>query len=305
MQIKSNHTIWGRIGVLAIVGVMLVLFWIQRTQAQMLSPYSDFQGMTLSQLVTLQVKLTYLGPTTEPVSSLAFTSETNTLDLSLFVPFRDPGFSYSNDDLVPALTFSATPDELKAAIDNVGTLPNVIAGGVATNPFLSFALFNSQPIDKGFEAIVNASDATDLFTQLRLGLANNTEGLRKVSEIACPLDLLEPERPTDVTGDVSVVLRGVRLDRSTGRFVGTAEVTNNSGGILAGPVSLVFLAERNIRLANTDGTTCGTSPVGLPFINLSTSPGSGESTEIKLEFNNPDLEEIKMTIKVLSGPGAR
>jgi hypothetical protein len=225
--------------------------------------------------------------------------------LSLFLPFRRSGINYSNDDLPSIRSFSASQQELKAVIDNVGTLPNVTAGGVAAEPYFSFALLNSQPSTKAFEAVLNKSDSASLFAQLRLSLVNNREGLRKVSDLACPLDLLEPARPTDVSANVKVTLSGVRLNRSTGRYVGTATVMNTSAAALATPISIVFLPAKNIGLANADGTTCGTTPVGAPFINLSSSLGPGQSTAVTLEFDNPDRDQIMVTTKALAGPGAR
>src|SRR6266849_2458712 len=120
----------------------ITLVWMPRAEPQVFSPYSDFQGMSLQQLQTLQVKLTYVGAQLEPISTVAFTSPFNTLDLTQFVPFRRPGINYSNDDS-GVQTFTATPEELKAVIDNVATLPNITAGGVASDPLISFALFNS------------------------------------------------------------------------------------------------------------------------------------------------------------------
>lgn len=290
--------------VFLLVAIVVGLPHPEVVQAQTFSPYADFQAMTLQQLATLQVKLTFVGSQQRALQSMAFTSSSNTLDLDLFVPFQRPGITYFNDT-VKVEPFSASPEELEAVIDNVGTLPNVTAGVVAANVYISFALFNSQPSEKAFEAILNESDAAALFDQLRLSLANNKDSLRNVSEMACPIGLLETERPTDVSANITVVLKGVRLDRSTGRFVGTAEVTNSSAGALVAPVSLVVDLEGNVRLANADGITCGTSPVGREFIDLPASVGPGATTEITLEFDNPDLEEIKVTTKVLSGPGAR
>lgn len=285
--------------------LMMGLVASRPLHAQSFSPYSDFQSMTLAQLATLQVKLTYVGPTSEPLSSVAFTSTTNTLNLSLFVPFRRAGIGYSNDDLAVPLTFTASAQELKSVIDNVATLPNVTAGGVATTRFISFSLVNTQPATKGFEAVLNSADARLLFDQLRLSLASNGSGLKQLSQMACPLNLLEAARPTDVSASVSVSLSGVRLNRTTGRFVGTATVTNNSGTSLATPVSVVFIPTANVRLAMADGTTCGSTPVGAPFINLPSALGAGQSADITVEFNNPDRLSFTATTKVLSGPGAR
>jgi len=293
------------IAIIPLASMVMGLLFSNVVQAQSFSPYSDFQAMTLQQLETLQIKLTYVGVSNAPPQSLAFTPSSNTLDLSLFVPFRRPNINYNNDDFIEVVTFSADPSELQTVINNVGTLPNVVAGGVAASEVLSFAMFNSQPGDKAFEAILDQNDATDLFDKLRLSLANNQDGSRKLSEMACPLGLIDAVRPTDVSADAAVVLKGVRLNRDSGRFVTTATITNNSGVAFAEPVSIAFYSLGNVRLFNAIGTTCGTSPVGAPFLNLPGSLGPGASTEIKLDFSNPDLENIELTTKVFTGPGAR
>lgn len=286
---------------------VVILLWVSRSEPQVFSPYSDFQTMSLDELKTLQVKLTYVGIQTRPISSLAFTSPFHALNLAAFVPFRRPGIEYSNDD-IKVRTFTASPEELKAIIDNVAVLPNVIAGGVAQNPYLSFALLNTSNGTKSFEAVVSKADSLDLFGQLRLALQSNKTGLRMLSEIACPLDLLEPERPVDVSANVDVTISGVRLNRTTGRFVGTATVTNASGQSLPGSVSLVLDPVGNVRLFNADGTTCGTNPVGRGFINLPLIDNElppGASVQVTLDFENPDREPVNTTTKVLAGPGAR
>jgi hypothetical protein len=274
---------------------------------QMFSTYSDFQAMSLEQLKTLQVKLTYVGAQLEPISTVAFTSSFNTLELAKFVPFRRPGIHYGNDNS-GVQTFAATPEELKAIIDNVGTLPNITAGGVASDPFLSFALFNSAGSDKAFEAVLNQADALSLFDKLRLALQNNKIGSRIVAEMACPLDLIGTGRPTDVTTNVTIIISGTRLNRNTGRFVSTATVKNTSTTSILGPISLVLGFQGNVSLFNSDGHTCGITPVGQDFINLALPGGvlpANGSVQVVLEFNSPDKESIKPTTKVLAGPGAR
>lgn len=286
------------------LGVIAVFMGSPTAHGQTFAPYADFQALTLDQLATLQVKLTYVGVQNAAMPSLGFTSSTNTFDVNVFTPFQRPEVSYFNDT-VGVTTFSATPAELKAAIDNVATLPNVTAGGVAANAFLSFALFDSQPSEIAFEAILDRSDAADLFDQLRASLANNKTGGRRLAEMACPLDLSEAERPTDVSSGVGVTFRGVRLDRNTGLFVGTALLSNTDSEQHASPVSLMVDLQGNVRLVNADGTTCTTSPVGREYINLASSLDAGETAEIALRFDNADREAVKLTTKVLSGPGAR
>lgn len=287
--------------------LMAVCIFLQAhyAAAQGLSPYTVFQAMSLEELKTLQVKLTYVGPQQDITPSVGFTSTFNKLDLNLFVAFRRPGLNYNNDDLA-VQTFTASPAELQALIQHVGTLPNVVSGGVS-GEVLSFALLNTSGGTKAFEAVLGKSDSIDLLAKLRLALATNKTGLRRLSELACPLALLEPTRPTDVLSQVSVTMSGVRLNRTTGRYVGSATVRNNASDLL-GPVSLVLDLSGSVILSNADGTTCGTEPVGRAFINLpltnNTLP-AGASVMIGLEFENPNNEPVQATAKVLAGPGAR
>jgi hypothetical protein len=303
---RVNHPHLSLMGQLTLM-IAFILLCASKGESQTFSPYSDFQAMSLEQLKTLQVKLTYVGIQNKGLPSIAGTSTFNTLNLSLFVPFRRSNINYSNDDS-RVNTFTTTPEELKAIIDNVATLPNITAGGVATQPFLSFALLNTNPNTKAFEAVVNSADAADLFAKLRLALQGNKTGLRRLSDMACPLNLLESGRPTDVSSMVSVSFAGVRLNRTTGRYVGTATVKNTSAGSIAGPISLVLDFVGSVKLLNADGTTCGTSPQGRRFINLPLSGNSlspGNSVQVNLEYESPDLQSIKPTSKVLAGPGAR
>jgi hypothetical protein len=227
------------------------------------------------------------------------------VDPSKFVPFRRPGINYSNDDH-DLRTFSTTAEELQAVVQNVGTLPNVTAGG-ATGDFLSFGLLNTAGSTKAFEALLNKADSSDLLSKLRLALQANKKGLQTLSDFGCSLELLEPGRPADATSQVSVNVGGVRLNRSTGRYVATATVTNNSAD-LSGPLSLVVDVTGGVSLFNGDGVTCATTPVGRSFINLpltnNTLPSGGSAT-VTLEFVNPNSQPIKVTTKVLAGPGAR
>ncbi len=306
------------LGLLVLIAVLILM--PSSSEPQISSSYAEFQAMSLEQLKSLQVKLTFVGEQARPIPSVAFTSIFHTLDLGKFVPFRRSGINYSNDELA-VRSFSASPEELKALIDGVGTLPDVTAGGVAEEVFLSFALFNSagpghpshdahglHAGDRAFEAVLNQSDAAAVLGKVLRALQSNSLGSRVLSAMACSLDVLGPDRPIDVSGKVTVAVSGVRLSRTTGRFVATATVKNNSPDTIPGPVSLVLDLEGNVSLFNADGQTCATSPEGREFINFALTGNAlppGESAEVVLEFNNPDREGIKPTTKALAGPGAR
>jgi hypothetical protein len=296
-----------RFGAYLVVSLLAVLSSVT-IQAQVLSPYSVFQTMTFEDMKTLEVKLTHVGPSRDVVSTVAFTSPFNTIHISLFAPFRRPGISYRNDEL-SIHTFTATQAELKAVIDNVGTLPNVTAGGVATSPYLSFSLLNTVGGTKVFEAVLNLADTSDLMAQLRLALRGNATGLRFLAETSCALGVLEPERPTDVSSRVKVSVGGVRLNRTTGRYVAPATIQNTSATGIGGPISLVLMTlGAGLELFNRDGATCGTEPVGRPFINVPVAAkglAPGAQATVNMEFDNPDRLPVALTTKVLAGVGAR
>lgn len=268
--------------------------------AQNCSPYSNFQSMTDPQLATLQAKLVYVGVSNGLMSSLVFTAQGHTPDLTLFDLCNQEGFS----DSAPT-TFSAGVAELRAVLNNVGTLPAVTAGGVAADPFLAFSLANSQPAKAAFEVILDSSAAADLFIQLRKSLASNKVGTLALSKMGCSLGLNEPGQPTDVSAGFGITMSGVRLKRSTNTFVGTLTVTNNSGSTPSAPLSVVFDLPINVTIVNPDGITCTTALPGRGFINLSSIPAPGASVSLPLEFNNPDLETLTLQTTVFAGPGAR
>jgi len=146
-----------------------------------LSAFSDFQAMGLDELKALQVKLTFIGEQDEVVTTLAFTSPSNTLDLNQFILYRRAGINYGNDDSY-VNTCQASTTELKATIQNLSTLPAVTGGGVAREKFLSFAMFNTVASgDKAFEAILNHGDTKTLFERLRLALRANQSCLNALT----------------------------------------------------------------------------------------------------------------------------
>lgn len=285
----------------------LALFLTANVNSQTFSPYSDFQNMTTTQLATLQVKLTFVGLQEELIQTLAFTSPTNTVNLTKFVPFRRPGFPYTPDTRSPQ-TFSATVPQLQAVLQQAGLLPNITAGGVAASPYVSFALYNNvNSTDKGFETIANSADTGSLLTALRTALAGNAAGVRAVNEFGCRISVQPPGTPTDVTASVVVTLSGVRLNRATGHYTGSVTLKNN-GSALSGPVSLVLTLPPAVQLFNASGYTCASAPVGLAFLDVvpaGTTFAAASAVRADLDFLNPNQVPITITSKVLSGPGGR
>ena len=81
--------------------VAIVLATAPPTHAQHFSPYSDFQAMSVSQLSTLRVKLTYAMDAGPPAQSVLFSTSQGNLDITLFTPYRRPSLLYASDDLDP------------------------------------------------------------------------------------------------------------------------------------------------------------------------------------------------------------
>jgi len=186
---KTYAHLQGVIGILAVAAFVIPSTTIA-TCAQTFSPYSDFQAISRAQLQTLQVKLTYLGEQAEVVSTVAFTATGNSLRVDLFKPFHRPGFEYSNDSK-GVQSFTGSPEELKVMIDLIATLPNVTAGGVASQPYVSFAMLYTAGGKKGFDATLNKADALALFGKLRIAFKNNAAASKKLESMAGALAVLD------------------------------------------------------------------------------------------------------------------
>lgn len=269
--------------------------------------FSAFTSLTTAQLMTLQVRVSPLSAISdEPDPALAFTYFSNPLDPTQFKACEAKGLNYTSDLVAPSAFTTSTAD-LQALITNVGTIPAVVAGGVSSSPLFAFEMYDSQPSPMGFEVVLDKTASAALFAALQSTFANRPDALSLISQKACSPGFLAAGKPTDVSSNVATTLQGVRLKRDTGTFVGNLKLTNNSGGSLTTPLSVVLVTGgHSVFLAHPDGITCAISPVGRGFINIASPPASGNTTTIPVEFLNPDKETITISkVIVLSGPGAR
>jgi hypothetical protein len=274
--------------------------------AQSFSPLSAFQSLSDVDVGTLQVKLTFVGAQERQISTVLASAEGSGSDVSVFGAFRRPGVPYAGD-LEPLRAFAATTGELRAIVAGVAGVPEVASGAAADFRHVSFALAATKAGSTiGFEAIVDPAGGFGLFTALRTALVVNTDGLRLLNAFGCHAGLLEAGTPVDVSPEVSVALRGVRWDRATGSFVGTAVVTNDGIAALEPPVSLVLELPGNVHLRNASGFTCATSPEGRDYVDVAEPIAPGASAELVLEFSNSEGKDVAVgSVQVLSGPGAR
>jgi hypothetical protein len=202
----------------------------------------------------------------------------------------------------------ATTAQLDALIDQVATVPAVAAGGVASAPFVSFSMVNSQPSVKGFEAVLNTTDAVALFERIKTALAGNSDARAKASFIGCSMGLFPAGVPTDVTSGVAVTVSGARRNRVTGRFLVTVTARNLGASAITGPISVFLVFGGSLTIFNPTGVGCALQ-VGTQYIDpvlTSNQLGGAASVLTNIELVNPLLEPIRVTtFKVYAGAGAR
>jgi hypothetical protein len=264
--------------------------------------------MALTRPSDMEVKLTYVGIQEEPIETALFTS--TSINLGGFTFCHHVGTFYGND-LLGLRSFSSTPQEVTNLLELAGQIPAVQYGSSRVQgQYLSFAMFSpaSGGPGIGYEVVLRPGDAGSLLNAIRAAIADNPIGLRTINELGCDIALPEPGVPGDVTSDFGIKFSTFRLDPSSGLYVGTVTLSNDSGSSLPGPVSLVVNVPPDVPLFNADGYTCQVTAIGRPFVQLPLNGGAippGETIQLTLEFINPNNELLLPTAQVLAGPGAR
>jgi hypothetical protein len=285
-----------------------IMLWHGISCAQALSPYSVFQGLTQDELGSVQVKLSPMGNWLGKEYVLAFTTSTSTLDLSVFRAFYRPQFlqDYGLDSGRPA-SFVASPQELGAMIDSVGTIASITDGGVDSPPSLSFAMsVVKDDTVKVFESILDTTDSRLLFGRLLGALGGNPAGTQALALYACSRGVLPGPSAMDVTSRVAVVARGFRKDRAHGQYAGKVRLTNTSGEAIPAPMVLAFDPGENITLVASSGQTCAVWPYGVPYIEIPVGAAlaPGAHVDVVLRFDNPDDSPIDFSVyRLYAGPG--
>jgi len=240
--------------------------------------------------------------------TVAFDVSGHTLDLGVFRPFYRSRFAdqYGLDSSQPQ-TFKCSSQEMATVIDSIATLPNVTDGGVDLGGTfsLSFSVVEAG-VTKVFESVLDTTDSRLLFGRLLGGLPSNAVGRDAITQFACSLGLLPGPTVTDVSSRLSIVTRGFRKDRPTGRYVGRVRITNTSGQPIASPVILAFFPGENITLVGASGSTCAVFPHGAPFVTLPVGAALAPSQHIDviLHFDNPDDDRIVLNgQRVYAGQG--
>lgn len=109
----------------------------------------------------------------------------------------------------------------------------------------------------------------------------------------------------NVSGRVVVTRSGLRVNRTTNRFMQTITIQNTSGATIAGPLVLALDSlSANATLYSPAGTTECATPVS-PYVSINAGADNalspGESVIVGLEFLNPTIKGITYTTRVLAG----
>jgi hypothetical protein len=103
--------------------------------------------------------------------------------------------------------------------------------------------------------------------------------------------------PIDLTAGVKLTQYGATLNRSTGKYVGSVLVTNNTGATLSGPLQLKLdNLSSGLTLDNASGVTAG-----APYVTLSASLSPGGSVSVPLTFSNPARGVVAYTPSLFMG----
>jgi len=90
-----------------------------------------------------QAKITFMGPQTKIVKTLAFSAESYPLDMGLFLPFQYPEADYSNDSEL--ITIQLTAAEFKAFADQIMSHPELHPLGYIPDAAGAVAIVRGYP----------------------------------------------------------------------------------------------------------------------------------------------------------------
>lgn len=158
-------------------------------------------------------------------------------------------------------------------------------GWHSTAVTLGFAVADANPgastwfkvnggAQQGGSSVVLSATGTHTVEYASVDLAGNAEQPRTLSLNIGPIELSD---------SVKFTLQGATLNRSTGKYVGSVTVTNNSVSTLTGPLQLrLDQLTAGVTLDNASGTDGNE-----PYVTLSSGIAPGTSLTVQLTFTNP------------------
>jgi hypothetical protein len=161
---------------------------------------------------------------------------------------------------------------------------------------------SSPLVDRGDSAPISAYIAAG-------GGATDLAGLPRIAGTAVDIGAYETASAgvTDVTSQVSLRLGGFVFDRASRRYTQIVTLANSSGGVLAGPISLVFDGlSAGVTVAGMTNVTVHQAPAGSPYLDVSTTDlVPGALLTLSLRFDDPLNVALRYVPRVLAGMGTR
>jgi hypothetical protein len=260
--------------------------------------------MTPTQLRTLQVKLSIvpreylrLYPTT------LWVAYGRSPDIAVFRPFyRGDEVAGYSADFQRRRSFATSIELLEAMIDSVGTIPEVVDGGVDSAGFISFAMARTAgDTVTVFESILNHRSGALLLAKLLPLFSTNTRATDLLIGPACTYGFLPGERPIDVSSLVAIEVGKFRRDPVAGRHIGIVRITNQGVQAIPGPLTLVMHAPAQV--IGSKGVPCGTRYMGQNLELPGKGLPAGQHIDLVVRLENVEEEPVEITgLWLYSGP---
>lgn len=264
--------------------------------------FTELATPTSEELTRLNIKLTPL--IEDPRSSaLVFRSQGTPLDIGPTLRCNRATQNYDAD--FEAVSVQVDSGRVRTLLDSLATVTAIASNAVdSLSAFLSVSIIDvAGDTSRVSESIVGFEVAYDLVGMLENVLATHDSAATALSEFACVAGIGRPSSADDRSDKVEVSLRGFRLRRSDGRYVGHLRVTNTSAMSLTGPMIVALQFTGSVRTTNADGfTSCSASPPSAPYFTIpgaSLSPGAAVTVPVIVE--NPNRESIDLSLSRVLG----
>ena len=273
-------------------------------------PFHFFVALQKNELQPVEVRLSYLGPREESISNLRFVAE-GTEHGDAAGRRKNPGFG----------TIPIPVIQLQELLRRLEKSSGPLTAQTAPKPFswLSLTVEADGQGPKMFQTSFNQDQAKEVFSVFRHVLDSERLARYHLQSWGCAIGLLPAAHATDVTNRMAIKVsassnspwESVSNYLQKGRVAPSeirVSVTNQSSSVVTGPISVVFNLSGNARIADPDGTTCNTSPVGREFVHLplrNNQLAPGESVEMPATIANPEKVSIVFDLKVLAGADPR
>jgi hypothetical protein len=201
-------------------------------------------------------------------------------------------------------------DTYASSFSNTPSPSPLGAGGFAVPDPVFVAAASGDYRLGGGSPLINRGDSAPINAYIAAGgAATDLAGQPRIAGAAVDIGAYETAAPgvVNVTSQVSLRLGGLVFDRATRRYTQVATLANSSGGLLPGPISLVFDGlPAGVTVSGMTNVTVNQLPAGSPYIDvLATDFAAGALMTLNLRFDDPFNTAIRYVPRVLAGAGTR